>query len=856
MSTPVRSQYLAMKKRLPDAILFFRLGDFYETFDDDAKIVSEVCDIVLTSRPVGKGERVPLAGVPYHSAEGYIAKLIAAGYKVAIAEQQGNEPVRGLVPRSVVRVVTPGTLVEPSLVPARQNNYLVSVWHEKDASALSYVDITTGDLATTQFPDDEDASRLRSEIARLQPAEVLFPSNNDAPPSWAFLEGARLSPYPSWRFDVEGATNILKEHFEVATLDGFGLGKMPLAVRTSGALLQYLQETQPTALKQLTEIRTYSIESFVILDEATRRNLEITMPIRGDGPEGSLLWVLDSTVTPMGGRMLRRWLSQPLLDASAIERRLDAVQAWVEHPRERMEMTTILKKIGDLERWTRRAVQGLAMPREVVGIREALSRLPEVQRLTEQVFGTGSSEAKSVAPVEDLLHLLEQAIADEPPATLNAGGVIRSGYSEDLDGIIQAARDAKAWVANLEQHERERTGIKNLRVGYNKVFGYYIEVTKANIHLVPGNYIRKQTLVNAERYITPELKEREALILGAQERMLELEQRLYREVLARVAEHAPTLRGVSGTVAYLDVTAALADVAVRNVYVRPEIADDQVLDIKGGRHPVVERCLDEPFVPNDLLLTPENAIMILTGPNMSGKSTFLRQAAIITLMAQIGSFVPAERAHIGLVDRIFTRIGAADEIHRGQSTFMVEMVELSNILHHATPRSLLILDEVGRGTSTYDGLAIAWAAVEYIHNHPDLRARTLFATHYHELIDLAEQLPHVVNYNVAVAEEGENVVFLHKVVPGGADKSYGIHVARLAGLPRQVIVRAQEILDGLEKRSYEQKRRVPSRRPVQLPLFTLEHPVLEEIKEIDVNSMTPLDALNKLYQIQKRLKEE
>ncbi len=856
MSTPVRSQYLAMKKRFPDAILFFRLGDFYETFDDDAKIVSEVCDIVLTSRPVGKGERVPLAGVPYHSAEGYIAKLIDAGYKVAIAEQQGNKPVRGLVPRSVVRVITPGTLVEPSMVPARQNNYLVSVWHERDASALTYVDITTGDLAATQFPDDDDAGRLRSELARLQPAEILFPSDDDAPPPWAVLEGARSSPYPSWRFDVEEAGNLLREHFGVATLDGFGLGNMPLAVRTSGALVQYLQETQPAALKQMTDIHTYSIESFMILDEATRRNLEITRPIRGDGPEGSLLWVLDSTVTPMGGRMLRRWLSQPLLDIPSIERRLDAVQAWVEHSTERMEMVAVLKKIGDLERWTRRVVQGLAMPRELVGIREALRRLPEVERLTKQVFGDESPEARGVAPMDDLLRLLERSIADDPPATLNTGGVIRPGYSEELDGITESAREAKEWVAGLEQRERERTGIKNLRVGYNKVFGYYIEVTKVNVHLVPGDYVRKQTLVNAERYITPELKEREALILGAQERMLELEQRLYRELLAQVAEHASRLRRTAAVLAYLDVTLALADVAARNGYVRPEISDDRVLEIRSGRHPVVERSMDEPFVPNDLVLTPENAIMILTGPNMSGKSTFLRQAAIITLMAQIGSFVPAERAHIGLVDRIFTRIGAADEIHRGQSTFMVEMVELSNILHHATPRSLLILDEVGRGTSTYDGLAIAWAAVEYIHNHPNLRARTLFATHYHELIDLAEQLPHVVNYNVAVAEEGEDVVFLHKVVPGGADKSYGIHVARLAGLPRQVIVRAQEILDGLEKRSYEQKRRVPSRRPVQLPLFTVEHPVLEELKELDINSMTPLDALNKLYQLRKRLEEK
>ena len=858
MTTPVRAQYLAIKKKFPDAILFFRLGDFYETFDEDAKIVSEVCDIVLTSRPVGKGVRVPLAGVPYHSAETYIAKLIDAGYKVAIAEQHGNQPVKGLVPRSVVRVVTPGTLVEPTLVPPGKNNYLVAVWHDGRSSALTYTDITTGDLAATQFPDDENATRLRAEITRLQPSEILFPSDDDSPPPhWLKSDTARLSPYPAWRFDLETAREFLKERFGVANLAGFGLDGKPMAVRTTGALLQYLQETQPAALEQMEDLRTYSIDSYMHLDEATRRNLELTETIMGDGVKGSLLWVLDSTKTPMGSRMLRRWINQPLLDVKAIEKRLDAVDAWIADARGRLEMAEQLKGMGDLERWTRRTVQGLAMPRELVGIREALGRLPEIRRIAQGTFGEKSAIVEHIDLLQDVRKLLEEAIAEEPPATLATGGVIRPGYSDELDEIAESAREAKAWVASLEARERKRTGIKNLRVGYNKVFGYYIEVTKSFTDRVPDDYVRKQTLVNAERYITPELKEKEAVILGAQERLLEMENRIYRGVLKQVAEQSTRLKRTAEAIAFLDVTLSLAEVALTNRYVRPEVADDAVLEIKGGRHPAVELTIPEPFVPNDLRLDPDKAIMILTGPNMSGKSTYLRQAAIITLMAQIGSFVPAEKAHIGIVDRVFTRIGASDEIHRGRSTFMVEMVEVANILHHATNRSLLILDEVGRGTSTYDGLAIAWAVLEYIHNHPKLRSRTLFATHYHELIALSETLPHVVNYNVAVAEEGEDVVFLHKVVPGGADKSYGIHVARLAGLPKQVINRAQEVLQELERTSPASGREPrPKSEPVQLPLFADTHPVLSEIEDLDINSMTPLDALNKLYELQKKLRND
>ncbi len=857
MTTPVRAQYLAIKKKFPDTILFFRLGDFYETFDEDAKIVSDVCDIVLTSRPVGKGVRVPLAGVPYHSAEAYIAKLIDAGYKVAIAEQHGNQPVKGLVPRSVVRVVTPGTLVEPTLVPPAKNNYLVAVWHEKGISAIAYTDITTGDISATQFHDDENASRLRAEIVRLQPAEILFPSEvEDSAPPWVKTDTGRLSPYPAWKFDLETARGFLEEHFGVANLAGFGLDGKPSAIRATGALLQYLQETQPAALEQMDELRTYSIDSYMHLDEATRRNLELTETIMGEGTKGSLLWVLDSTRTPMGGRMLRRWINQPLIDVKSINTRLDAVDAWVSHTKSRLEMAELLKGVGDLERWTRRAVQGLAMPRELVGMRETLEKLPEIKSIAQEVFGEKAAIVERIDLLQDVRELLEEAIAEDPPATLATGGVIRHGYSDELDEIAKSAREAKTWVANLETRERKRTGIKNLRVGYNKVFGYYIEVTKSLTDRVPEDYIRKQTLVNAERYITPELKEKESIILGAQERLLDMESRIYRGVLKQISEQSSRLKKTAEALAYVDVTLSLAEVALSNRYVRPEISEDTVLEIKGGRHPAVELTIQEPFVPNDLHLDPDKAIMILTGPNMSGKSTYLRQAAIITLMAQIGSFVPAERAHIGIVDRIFTRIGASDEIHRGRSTFMVEMVEVANILHHATNRSLLILDEVGRGTSTYDGLAIAWAVLEYIHNHPKLRSRTLFATHYHELIALSETLPHVVNFNVAVAEEGENVVFLHKVVPGGADKSYGIHVARLAGLPKQVINRAQEVLQDLERKNSFTERDEPVRtQPLQLPLFSDTHPVLTEIEKIDINSMTPLDALNKLYELQKKLRE-
>ncbi len=872
MTTPMRGQYLALKKQYPDIILLFRLGDFYETFDDDAKIVSSVCDVVLTSRPVGGDERVPLAGVPYHAIDGYIARLIGAGYRVAIAEQIGNEPPKGekLVPRFVRRVISAGTLIEPELLSEKRNNYVAALALGPLAAGLAFADISTGEFAVTELTDGSDVlRRVGEELSRLAPAEVLYAakdprwtrreasdagSTTAADPLRSILQGYQVTPYASWRFEESTARSALLEHFGAASLEGYGCEDKPLAVVAAGALLQYLQETQKEGLPQLVGLHTYSVGEFMTLDETTRRNLELTESIRGGSAHGSLLGVLDATLTPMGGRLLRRWLGQPLLNSRALEFRLDAIAAWQRDALLRAELRETLRGLGDLERWTNRCVQGSAQPRDLIGIREALGRVEKLAALASQL---GRPDTLDACP--DLAQLLWKAITDEPPSTRVTAGIIRPGFAAELDGIHLATRDAKAWIANLETVERQRTGIKSLKVGYNRVFGYYIEITQANAALAPQDYIRKQTLVNVERYITPELKEYESLVLNAEERILELEGQIYRDVLAQVAAAAPRLLATAAGVSELDVFSTLAEIAEVNRYARPVLTEDGVIDIRGGRHPVVERLLHDgaPFTPNDAYLSSDQAIVVLTGPNMAGKSTWIRQVATIVLMAQIGSFVPADSARIGLVDRIFTRIGASDEIARGQSTFMVEMIETANILHHATHRSLLILDEIGRGTSTYDGLAIAWAVIEYIHNHPGLRAKTLFATHYHELTDLAERLPHVVNFNVAVAEQGDSVVFLHKIVPGSADRSYGVHVAQLAGLPRPVVSRAQEILADLEASGAAGPRRSVLGQPMlfQLPLFSAEDPIIAELKSLDVNTLNPLAALNKLYELQQRAKK-
>jgi DNA mismatch repair protein MutS len=848
--TPLRQQYLEIKAQHPDAIVFFRLGDFYETFDDDAHTAARELDLVLTSRPVAKNQRIPMAGVPHHAAEGYIARLIGKGFKVALCEQIGSETVNGLMPREVVRVFTAGTVIEPGMLDAGRNNYLVAVARDGSRLGLAYADITTGEFAATVLPQ---ARSLEEELARLSPAELLLPEGEEETYHDSLTPVSRL---PAWRFEEGNARQTLLKHFGVSTLDGFGLEGQPLAVRAAGAILHYLQETQQGAVEQMQRLSSYSLERYMALDGATRRNLELIDSITGT-KGAALLHVLDETVTPMGARLLRQRVTQPLLDIPSLEARLDQVERFAQDALLRADVRKRLKSLPDLERLANRVASGNATPRDLEQVRLALAAVPELKELLgedEDVVDSLRSVVADLDPCTAVTDLLARALAEKAPVNFNKMGVIAPGFSAELDGVMAASAHAREWVASLEPQERERTGISSLKVGFNKVFGYYLEVTKANTHLVPDDYIRKQTLTNAERYITPELKEYETLILNAEERILEIERRVFTEVCRRVGEDVPRLLATARALARLDVAAALGEVAANNDYVRPELSDDTTLGVEAGRHPVVERTLHlERFVPNDIRLPEEERIHVITGPNMSGKSTILRQAALITLMAQIGSFVPARRARIGLADRIFTRIGAHDELHAGRSTFMVEMVETAQILNHATGRSLLILDEIGRGTSTYDGLSIAWAIVEYLHNHPRLKPRTLFATHYHELVGLAEMLPLVANYNVAVAEEGEDVIFLHQLVPGGADQSYGIHVAQLAGLPRDVINRAREVLRELERHAPTTSVTPSHLKPAQqAALFPESSPLLEELKQLDVTSMTPLEAINKLYEWQRR----
>ncbi|MGA9531861.1 MAG: DNA mismatch repair protein MutS [Anaerolineales bacterium] len=846
--TPIRQQYLDIKSQYPDAILLFRLGDFYETFDEDAKIASQELDIVLTSRNVAKGARVPMAGIPHHAAENYIGRLIERGYHVAICEQIGDGPVKGLFPREVVRVVTPGTVVEPGLLPGDANNYLAAVIPGEGQVGVAFVDVTTGEFSATQFEVKNDVEGIRQELARLQPAEVLIPDDKELP----FGEHIHRTPWPAWRSALDRAQETLASHFGVASLDGFGLAHKPLAIRAAGTIVDYLKETHQPAAELLDELTTYSIGDFMILDAATRRNLELTETLRTGDREGSLLAELDLTVTPMGRRLLHQWIGKPLLDLGRIETRLDQVEAFFEDGILRAEARQGIGDLGDLERLTNRVAAGVAIPRDLVTMRTTLQDLPATIELLEESQSEALQPLRTVIdPCLDARSMLEQALTDEPPSTLGNLGIIREGYSERLDAVLSASKHARDWIANLEKVERERTGVKSLKVGYNKVFGYYIEVTKANTDAVPDEYIRKQTLVNAERYITPEMKDYEAKVLSAEEEMKEIESSLFHDLCRLLSEHSGRLLATARGLARLDVVSALAEVAARKGYVRPELSDDPILNIRESRHPVVEQHLPSGrFVPNDVLFEPDERVRIITGPNMSGKSTYLRQVALLVLMAQMGGFVPADQAQIGLADRIFTRIGAQDEIHAGQSTFMVEMLETANILHHATGRSLLILDEIGRGTSTYDGLSIAWAVIEYIHNHPRLRARTLFATHYHELTRLAGLLPAVRNYNVAVVEEGGQLVFLHKIVPGGADRSYGIHVGELAGLPRPVINRAQEILAEMEADGGDGPGGKAENK--QLSFLHDPSPLLDELEDLSVESMTPLDAINKLYEWQRR----
>ncbi|HIE16835.1 MAG TPA: DNA mismatch repair protein MutS [Dehalococcoidia bacterium] len=851
--TPLRRQYLKIKQRYPEAIVFFRLGDFYETFDDDAKTTARELEITLTSREMGKGQRVPMAGIPHHALDNYLARLINKGYKVAICEQM-SPPGRGLVERDVIRVITPGTVVEPGLLCDKSNNYLVSLLVENGEAGISYVDITTGEFATTQLV----SGQVSDELERLHPAELLLPQSLN--PESLTLPRSSITRLDDYWFDLETAEQALADHFAVSSLEGYGCAHLPLAIRSAAAILHYLKENQKTALGQIDRLTTYSTQTFMVLDAQTKRNLEIFTTARWGATSGSLLSVIDLTTTAMGGRLLKKWLGQPLLDIDQLAARQEAVAWLYNNTLVRQKTMSLLADIADLERLVNRIRSGMALPRDLIALRSSLERLEEVKM---EIEGNGdfpswlSTQLKLCPSVVDLI---KQAIADEPSPNFEQGGVIRDDFSQELDSVRQAAADAKNYLANLERQEREHTGIKSLKVGYNRVFGYYIEVSKANLSLVPKHYIRKQTLVGAERFFTPELKEYESIILNAQDRIAELETAIFRQVCQQVSNDSDRILSSAKALAEIDVFCSLAEAAVRYGYVRPELSDDDVISISNGRHPVVERSQNNNFIPNDTYLcSQDNQLIVLTGPNMSGKSTYLKQVALIVLLAQIGSFVPADSATIGIVDRIFTRTGAQEDIAAGQSTFMVEMIEAANILNNATPRSLIILDEIGRGTSTYDGLSIAWAVAEFIHNHPRLRSKTLFATHYHELVELASFLPRAKNFNVAVTEEEGKVIFLRKVVPGGADKSYGIHVAQLAGLPAPVIHRAQQILARLENNQSHQKQRKVMRAAKefeqQLPLFGGRSPLIEEIAQLDIDSMSPLEAITKLYELKRKAQE-
>ena len=857
-ATPIRKQYLGIKRQYPDVLVFFRLGDFYETFDDDARVVSRELSITLTSREMGRGKRFPMAGLPYHALDGYLAKLVNRGFKVAICEQVGDATLaRGLVEREVVRVVTPGTVVEPEILDHKKNNYLVSVVQDGPEAGIAYADISTGEFRITQLPE----SALASELDRLFPSELLLPEGPTADSTWPAAPVTRANYLAD---DADESERVLLEHFGVTSLESFGCENLPLAVRAAGALVGYLQETQKAASGSLAGPSTYSLDKTVVLDAQTRRNLELFSSAWRNEVEGSLLWVLDRTCTPMGARLLKEWIGQPLFDLVELERRLDSVQAFYSDGITRSRVTKLLSKVGDLERTSVRVQRGVANPKELIALKRGLELAPEIKSAIEETgLGHLTWILDRMPDCSDLVELISCTLTDDPSTAVGGGGVVREGYDTELDKMRNASSEARGFIANLEREERRKTGIKSLRVGYNKVFGYYVEVSRSHLSQVPDEYIRKQTLVNGERFVTPELKEFEALILGAQEKVEELEQAIYRRLCAQVAENVNRVHELAGCFALLDIYSCLAEVASLYGYIRPELTEDDVLHITSGRHPVVERVVGEGvFVPNDSHLAgSERQIVVLTGPNMSGKSTYMRQVALITLMAQIGSFVPAEKAQIGLVDRIFTRVGLQDDLSTGRSTFMIEMLETARILHMATPRSLIILDEIGRGTSTYDGLSIAQAVIEHLHNDPRVAARTIFATHYHELVKLADTLPRIVNCNVTVAEEDGKAVFLHKVAPGGADKSYGIQVAQLAGIPRPVIDRAAQVLQHLENGACSKQGVAPVNNetgPWQMSFFSLPpetSPLLNELAKLDLASMTPRDAIVKLYELQEEARK-
>lgn len=858
--TPLMEQYFNIKDEYDDAILLFRLGDFYEVFFEDAEVTSRILEITLTSKPVGKDNEVPMAGIPVHSVNSYVDQLIEAGHRVAICEQvEDADASSGVVDREVVRVMTPGTLTEEEYLESAENNYLLSFAVDEDGSedgatvGLSYVDLSTGEFQGTQFHEGDEEEILASEINRLHPSEIMIPDteayHDRLEELLEYHENIAVATSPGWKFEVGEAERILDEHLRDGLLEEFS--EEPQLIRAAGGLVHYLDETQKQTLSHLDELTTYRREKYMILDATSQRNLELVESLTGQD-EATLLSVIDETETAMGSRRMRHWILQPLLNEEQIRDRQDGIEWFVENPEAIDDLKEQLKHVYDIQRIVGKIGSNRANPRDVIALRDSLDRVPEIKALLpdEGIFEQLKTNLRSF---EDLREELHEAMIDDPPAKISEGGIIKDGYSEELDEYREAMRGGKDWIANLQEDERERTGIDSLKVGHNKVHGYYIEVTKANLDAVPDDYERRQTLTNSERYVTPELKEKEQVIFGAEEKSEALEEELFLEVREMLVEELSDLKQNATKLADLDVLGSLAQVARDRNYVRPAVTWENELDIVEGRHPVVEEIHDEEFVPNDLELDGEDRLVVLTGPNMSGKSTYIRQVALISILAQMGSFVPADEATIGMIDQIFTRVGAHDFLAGGQSTFMVEMNETADIVNNATERSLLILDEVGRGTSTYDGLAIARSVVEYIADRID--ARTLFATHYHELTKLADEFESVFNLTVRAREWDDEIIFLRQVEEGAADQSYGIQVGKLAGLPEPVIQRARTILRELEDNSHELQSRTAADGRSQMDLFSPKNQVVEKLEDADIETMTPLEALEMLKDFQDRLAE-
>lgn len=878
--TPMMQQYVEIKEKYKDCLMLFRLGDFYELFFEDAEIASRELEITLTAR--GGKEKIPMCGVPHHAASSYIDKLVAKGYKVAICEQvEEASQAKGIVKRDVVRVITPGTLIDTNLLEDKRNNYLASLYVTLEGYGLTYVDISTGEFACTQIRAGKKEQKIIDEITKIGPNEIIYfiEDDNNHKNIIQNIKNAMdiyMYEYDYWVFEKNYSSGQIREHFKISSLEGLGFCTGHMGIQSAGALLHYLKSTQKRILSHINKINIYNLSEKMILDSSTRRNLELIETIREKGKKGSLLWVLDKTLTAMGGRMIRHWVQEPLLDTDCIKERLYAVEMLKNDILLRKELKEYLKQIYDLERLAGKIAFGSANPRDLIALKKSVSFLPIIKQLFhEESVGLLGKILSNIDPLEDVKNIIERSILDEPAITLKDGGIIKAGYNEELDELQSVSREGKHWIAKLEQEEKDRTGIRSLKVGYNRVFGYYVEVSKSNLHLVPEDYIRKQTLVNCERYITPELKEIESKVLGAEEKIINMEYDLFIEVRNILLGEIKRIQTTAEAIAQLDVLYSFAEVAEENNYIKPVINNGEVIQIEGGRHPVVEKVLqDEMFIPNSTYIDTEGEqLLIITGPNMAGKSTYMRQVALIVLMAQIGSFVPAESATIGIVDRIFTRVGANDDLAQGQSTFMVEMSEMASIINLATEKSLLIIDEIGRGTSTFDGLSIAWAVVEYICK--TLNSRTLFSTHYHELTKLAETYSKIKNYKVAVKEDKEDIIFLHQVIEGSADRSYGIQVAKLAGLPQYIIERANAILETLEEEGIDENNYledIVSEDIISEVALTDEYEdtkkveqikiedlvgveVLNELKDINLLETTPIDALNLLFKLQKKARQ-